>query len=549
VGAFVRANPAFVVLLVAFVTSLSGITNGFAFDDVHVIVKNPRLHTLAAPWNLFVETYWRAEMGSMLYRPVTMVAFAIEWVVGNGSPFPFHVVSVLLYAALSAAVYRLAALLMPWRSALVAGVLFAVHPVHVEAVANVVGQPELWVALILVALVGWYISLRRTGDLRARHVAAIAAGYLVACGFKEHAIVLPGLLLAAEAFLVADTRSIRARVYALLPLIIALTVAGAAFVVARYAVLHGIAIDSTAPILKGQSFGSRFFTMLGVVIEWVRLFVWPMSLSADYSYPRIRPHDSFELVSLPAILILVAIPLIAWQLRKRVPVVAFGISWVAVAMLIPSNLIVVTGFVLAERTLMLASVGVALCAGAAAGEAIAASKRSGARASQLTLAALGFVVIAFAVRSATRAPVWRNNDTLFLQTVLDVPSSHRAHWMRAIDLSEKKRIPEALDEMDLAVALGDQRDPLLLANAGDMFAVAGRCPRAVTLYRRALALAPRNIQLRANTAFCLMNIGKVGEARAIALAIADDASDSRLQAIARSVDSLEMTRVNASSRP
>jgi hypothetical protein len=546
--AFARSHAVLIVFLVAVATSLSGITNGFAFDDIHVIVRNPRLHSLAAPWGLLVETYWRAEMGSMLYRPLTMVVFAVEWVMGNGSPLPFHIVNVLLYAALSAAVCRFAALLMPWRSALIAGILFAVHPVHVEAVANVVGQTELWVALILVVLVDWYVRLRRAGDLRARDVAIMSAAYLAACGFKEHAIVLPGLLLAAEALLVTDARSVSSRFRALLPLLIAMAIAGGAFVYARYAVLHGVAIDSTAPILKGQSFGPRLFTMLGVVVEWIRLLVWPMSLSADYSYPRIQIHDSFDLVMLPAIAILVAIPLIAWQLRKRFPVVVFGLAWTGLAMLIPSNLVVVTGFVLAERTLMLASVGFVLCAGAVLGQLIEAGNDSDARVSQLTVVTLGIFVVALAVRSATRAPVWRDNDSLFAQTVRDVPSSHRAHWMRAIDLSEKKRIPEALDEMDLAVALGDKKDPLLLANAGDMFAVAGRCPRAVTLYRRALVLAPRNIQLRANTAFCLMNIGKVGEAKAIALAIPDDAGDARLQRMAHTADSLELLRVDVSRR-
>lgn len=543
--AFVRRNPAFVIALLAIITSLSGIGNGFAFDDIHVIVKNPRLHTMAAPWGLFVETYWRAEMGSMLYRPMTMMVFAFEWVIGAGSPLSFHIVNVLLYAALSAAVYRLGALIMPRRSAFVAAALFAVHPVHVEAVANVVGQAELWVALILVALTGWYIQLRRAGELEAPHVLLIALGYLVACGFKEHAIVLPGLLLAAELCVIRDTRSIGTRLRALLPLFAALTVAGAAFVVARHAILNGVAIDSTAPILKGQGFATRFFTMLGVVIEWVRLFVWPMSLSADYSYPRIQTHDSFDLVMLPAIAILIVVPLIAWQLRQRFPAVAFGIAWIGIALLIPSNLVVVTGFVLAERTLMTASVGFVLCVGVVVGEAIgAAEKKSDLRASQLAFVALAVVLVAFAIRSATRSPAWHDNDTLFLQTVQDVPSSHRAHWMRAVDLAEKKRIPEALDEIDMAVALGDRKDPLLLAYAGDMFAMAGRCPRAVTLYRRALALAPRNIQLRANTAFCLINIGKVGEARTIALGVPDDANDVRLKAMVKTADSLESARAD-----
>jgi len=94
----------------------------------------------------------------------------------------------------------------------------------------------------------------------------------------------------------------------------------------------------------------------------------------------------------------------------------------------------------------------------------------------------------------------------------------------------------------MAVVLGDQRDPLLLAYAGDMFAVNGHCPRAITLYRRALALAPGNVQLRANTSFCLISIGKWQEAKAIALAAGDDSRDLRLQQIVHTADSLQMVR-------
>jgi hypothetical protein len=81
-----------------------------------------------------------------------------------------------------------------------------------------------------------------------------------------------------------------------------------------------------------------------------------------------------------------------------------------------------------------------------------------------------------------------------------------------------------------------------------MFAVNGHCPRAVTLYRRALALAPRNIQLRANTSFCLVSIGKLEEAKAIALGAGDDSRDLRLQQIVHTADSLQVVRTAVSSK-
>jgi hypothetical protein len=531
-----------IVATLAVAASIVGIRNGFAFDDIHVIIKNPRLHTLASPWGLLTETYWRAEMGSMLYRPSTMVVFALQWVIGAGSALPFHLTSIVLYAALSVAVYRLALLMMPARAALFGAAIFAVHPVHVEAVANIVGQAELWVALLVVLMVSWYISARRAGPLRAIHVIGLSIGYFIACGFKEHAIVLPALIVAAELLVVGGEKPALARIRSMIPLLVAMAVGGIAFLSARYAILHGVAIDSRAEILKEQPFVTRFFTMMEVVIEWVRLFFWPMSLSADYSYPRISPHTSLDVSMIPALAVIVGVVWIAWYVRHRLPQATFGISWTGIALLIPSNLVVVTGFVLAERTLLLPTVGFALCVGIVLNEAWSAAERSGGIARPVLAGALGALILAFGARSATRTTVWRDNETLLAQTVVDVPSSHRAHWMRAVDLAEKKRMPEALDEMDLAVALGDKNDPLLLAYGGDMFAMAGRCPRALTLYRRALELAPGNVQLRANTSFCLLNIGKLEEAKSIALAYPGAEREASLMKMVSMSDSLQLLR-------
>ena len=225
------------VILAAVLASITGLRNGFALDDVEVVIKNPLLHTLASPWALFHTTYWRPEMGATLYRPLTMISFATQWVIGGGSPLPFHVTSIALYACLSAAVYRFAKLVVSAGAALAAALVFAVHPVHVEAVANIVGQAELWVALIVVLLVTWYVEIRRAGPIQLRQVVAIAAGYLVACCFKEHAIVLPALLFGAEMLLVGDEKTFASRIRQMIPLLVAMAIAGLGFLVARYSVL------------------------------------------------------------------------------------------------------------------------------------------------------------------------------------------------------------------------------------------------------------------------------------------------------------------------
>ena len=154
------AAPWLAIGLVALVASISSLGNGFAYDDIHAIVRNDRIHSLASPWQFFTHTYWppgKYVGGSTLYRPLSSLGFALQWAIGSGSPLVFHITNLMLYLAGCLAVFWFLTLLLPLRAAWIAAALFAAHPVHVEAVANCVGQGELWVALFAVLAAGLFV--------------------------------------------------------------------------------------------------------------------------------------------------------------------------------------------------------------------------------------------------------------------------------------------------------------------------------------------------------------------------------------------------------
>src|SRR5258708_31525497 len=103
---------------------------------------------------------WPAQWGNEGYRPLTILAYSLEWAAGHGKPWLFHAVNIGMYAAISVAVFYLAETCLPFAAAWVAAALFAVHPVHVEAVASVVGQSELLAALFMIPAVALYIRRR-----------------------------------------------------------------------------------------------------------------------------------------------------------------------------------------------------------------------------------------------------------------------------------------------------------------------------------------------------------------------------------------------------
>ena len=545
-----RLSAAFVALF-AFVVAAASLRNGFALDDVHIIVENVRVHSLSSFWQLFAQTYWPPEEGASLYRPLTMLAFAAQWVAGNGSPFAFHLFSGFLYAGTCAALFLLVAELTTSRVGLVAGLLFAVHPVHVEVFANVVGQAEMWVALLMFIATLVYVRARKRGTVGARDLALLGCLYFAACMFKEHAIVLPAMLIAAELILVGRSRGISRRVRDLVPLVVTLVVVAAMFVAIRTMVTGGFRAGGSNELFRGQAFDSRLLTMLTVIVEWVRLFFWPADLSADYSFPRTRVATEFTAAMLPGILVLIGCAVVAWRMRRSNPVVTFALAWVVIALAIPSNLLIVTGFVLAERTLFLASAGVMLLVAIGLVALWEYAADSGRVARFAAGAAIAAALVAGTLRSWDRGPVWRDNETLFRQTVLDVPSSSRAHWMLAEYVSQTEGPRAALDEMLLAVALGRRDDPTLLGFAADQLSMAGMCQRATPLYLRALAVTPDNVQLRANTSLCLLRLGRIDEARTVAEAgAAGTTADPRIARMLAISDSLATVRAaKAGFRP
>lgn len=523
----------------AIAASFSGLMNGFALDDVHIIFENHRVHGLSEAWRLFGQTYWPPEEGAALYRPLTMLAFAVQWVTGNGSPFPFHLTNLLLYAVVSVLVYRLALQVVSPTAALIGAILFAVHPVHTEAVANVVGQEELWVAALVLFGVARYIKVRRSAAFQLSDVVLLFFVYLAACMFKEHAIVFPGLLVAAELTVIPDDRPLAVRIKGVWKLFAALAVAAVIFVAARTMVIGHVATGGSNVLLLGAPFTTRLFTMLNVFMEWLRLLIWPANLSADYSSKRIDVATSFDASMLPALMVFASAIAIAWHLRKSKPAVTFGLFWAGVTLLIPSNLILVTGFVLAERSLFLASAGLAICAGVA-GVELWRSMAVRGRVPRLATVALFLAVLTLGgLRSSTRNVVWHDNERLFRQTVVDVPTSYRAHWMLAELLTDAGQTQEGLDEMLLAVVLGRKNDPGLLSFAADRFRMANQCPRAMGMYRKALDIDPTLPDLRFNASVCLLQLGKLDEAKSLARqGLVSAGNDSHLQRVLVVADSL-----------
>ncbi|HUK21606.1 MAG TPA: hypothetical protein VLV45_08620 [Gemmatimonadales bacterium] len=450
-----------VVACCAVVVYLGALANRWAWDDVPIIYYNPLIHAPGAVWRAFVSSYWPAQMGGAMYRPLPIATYAIDWHVG--SVVWFHALNLLWHAAASVAVAALAYRLAGERAAWVAGLVFAVHPVHVEAVANIVGRSEIMAALF--ALLAVYAALVTDSPLAS--LAALAGGL----ASKENAAVVPGLIVWGWILgLYRPTRR-RMAVYAASWAVLAVI-----YGLVRWSVLHEFArIKNMAAVFVGASPFDIRLTATAELADFARLLVFPVTLRVDYS-----PAERTLVTSLvdPRFLIgfacLVFWALLVWfTWRRGRTVEAFGLGWIGIALSPVANLIFPAGVLVAERTLYLPSVGLALAVGSWLPRA----------APHRWPLVVGVLVVLGGVRTALRVPVWRDDHAVVLSEFEDSPHSFDGPARMVTIYLNAHQPAKAVDAYRTAVAIFD-RLPWLFMWGADAALAAGRPALADSAFAR-----------------------------------------------------------------
>jgi hypothetical protein len=442
-------------------------------DDLYIIVWNPLVHSLQGTWRAFGAPYWPPDLGGQMYRPLPLATFAVDWAIARGHPAWFHAMNVLWHAGAATIVAALARRWSDWTTALVAGLIFAVHPVHVEAVANVIGLGELMAAAGVCLAV--YAAVVRQDVLLSG--AALVLGLLS----KENAVVAPALIIWAWIVGLPSRPPPPSR--RMLAFAASWVVIAGAYLAVRGVVLHPYArLHAIAPVFLGESAFAGRLTAIAALGDVLRVLLLPLTLRVDYS-PAERTIvrsllDGRFLIGLMCLVLWAGLLVMAWRRQRRLE--AFGLGWIAIAFLPVSNLLFPTGVLLAERTLYLPSVGLALAAGAAL--------------ARLPVQRLRVVLIllvgAGGTRSALRTPVWHDDFSVTQSILKDSPESYRGP-ARAAAIFQSHRQPErALAALRTATRIYDG-DPTLFVAGADAALTLGQSHLADSLLARAELLCSR----------------------------------------------------------
>jgi protein O-mannosyl-transferase len=494
-------RAAVIVALVGGLAYANAIANRFTLDDDTVIAKNDLVRHLSSVWRAFALPYWPVVTPAGQYRPLAIASFAVDWAVSGGSPHWMHFVNVMWHVLACVLVWRLLRQLVASGPALAGALFFALHPVHVEAVANTVGRCEVMAAVFVVGAV---LAHRRGSWIAVPLYAAALAS-------KESGAVFLGLA-AANDLLLGTAQSVSGDVARTPAVVRGVALwrrrwplyAGYFGVAAVYAATLAIvfrhrSLVDIAPTWFRASAVDRWLTEARVVPEYLRLMAAPYTLRMEYS-PRVidvAHHVSPIVAAGMVVTAAVGVALVyAW---RRAPAAAFGLAWFGIAVSPVSNILFASGVVLAERTLYLPSVGAAILAGWAAQEVIRrldarpASRPAGHRLPVgfrgLAMGGALAILLAFAVRTWTRTAIWHDDKRLLVDAMLTESESYRTHLWAAEILGKHGDVAGAQREYAMARTLYPE-DPhvyeaaAMIADAQDQFALADR------LYDSASAIVP-----------------------------------------------------------
>jgi tetratricopeptide (TPR) repeat protein len=463
-------------------------TAGLVLDNSIVIGEDTRIRQ----WNhdnlylIFTRNYWWPLFESDLYRPLTTLSYLINYaVLGNEqNPVGYHVVNFVLHCAnvvlVLVIVRRLAGRL---DLAVLAAAIFAVHPVNVESVTNIVGRADL-LATLCILLGGWcYMRAAETrGIKKVAWLTGMGLNALWGIFAKESALMIclfvffydlvwrwpqvEGPSLAKR--LGRAAWEFGAKGY----------VALAPAVVALWAVRHWLTFNSPVfgqifvdnPISQPDSWLSGFLTAIKVIGRYLQLLVFPHRLSSDYSYNQIplygEPgHFAQDIEAWVALGVVVGLIGLAVAWRRTQPLFAWGVGLFFLMQLLTANLLFPIGSIMGERFLYLPSVGFAVVAAQAIlwlGAKLARAAGQGPRGQSVQAWVLAtLVVAAFGVRTYVRNFDWQDELSLWRSAVQNAPDSFKSYkgYSNAILAAAMKDFPQDTakqeEALDHAIAVSE----------------------------------------------------------------------------------------------
>ena len=441
-----RAVAALVLLAgLRYATALDG---GFVLDDHRAILGNSCVVQHPGPACAFSRDFWgrpAREVGRS-YRPLAVLTLALDWAVGGGKPFAFHLSNVLFHVGATLAVLAFFLALQKKRErveipTLAAAALFATFGAHTDAVAGIVGRADV----LATGLTAGALALH----LRGRTMLSLAGAALLCLAAMlchEVAVLAPALVVLCDAVL---GRLARGELKRRLPAYLVLAAVTAGYLALR-AVVLGRLVGPPPPALNNPAVEAdllgRILFALASVGRGAGVLFFPLHLSAEYGYAEITvPRSAADGHVLAGVVTVMALCAgVVWS-RRRSTLLTLGCGMLLLGLALISNGPVLMPTAFGERLLYLPSVGAAALLGGLV--------ELGARRKKLTAAhvAVTVVLLVNLAIGLHENRSWRDSVALYENAAASCPRSARAHLNLGLTLNQSGEHARAIGALRRAL--------------------------------------------------------------------------------------------------
>ena len=476
-----------VVFVVAILAYANTITGDFVWDDEYLILNNSNIKSFTHLPDVF-KNYAGYGSGNVnnFYRPLQEVSNMIDYAIWGEKPAGFHMTNILLHGLVAALVFILLLYLAgDLLTAALAALLYAIHPIHTEAVAYIAGRADPLYAIFMLLSLILFIKVAKWGnfgkkDLFLYILSLIMYAFSVLC--KEIAIIMPLIVGIYIVFFLKGTQ-VKERYDRIKFSWVPYAVISCIYAIIRTTVLD---FSSVAPesLFRDVPLFLRLLTFLRSIGIYMRVLVLPVDLHMERTLTIAK-----SVVEAPSLIAIGALLLVAgavWYAYKRSRIAAFAVVWFFVYMLPFSNIIPLNTFI-AEHWIYMASIGPFLLV--AMGIVWLFNNITSSKIKITLICTVGVILGMYATITVIRNSEWSDEVEFYENTLKYHPNNTRVYLNLGNAYYERGDIPGAIIEYQKALAL-DKNYAVAYGNIGTATLRLGNLEVAEKYLTKAIMLKP-----------------------------------------------------------
>lgn len=490
-----QTNKLLPLLLFILSTSvyLNTLNHDFIWDDGKFIIQSSFMHHWENFFKIFTSDYYKLSWREVdVNRPIMVASLIFDYFIWQLSPLGYHLTNVLLHAANTVILLFTLRLLLPNTTAVILGaVIFAVHPIHTEAVNAINFREDLLVAFFF--LLAFFLFLKGLMTDKMGVVGTLSLLFYTCALFsKESAVTLPSMVLLYCWTCNKKMPKLLVFCYLLLT---------------GFYIIWLLHIHQYSNLTKVEylPFFDRLYIGVNAIGRYLWLHLFPFNLIADYDV------SSFTAKSIPLVMTTFSVVFIViwtvYAVTIKKGIESFLLGWFFV-MVLPTMNIVPLHNPVAERYLYLPSVGIIALAAILMDKGISSTK------SIVKISLLALIAIMFSLTTLTRNIVWRDDYSLWSDTIRKTPQNIRvrnnlrnASYERGVSIYDSNNYDAALQYLNSAIAI-DPSDARSYNLRGVIYHLKGENDEAIKNYNMAIAFNPKDADFYNNRGLAYYSNGE-----------------------------------------